>query len=191
MPLYFFHLRGDRRIADPIGTELPDESAAHAHACRVARELMRGREPSTRTWRLDVFDRNGDFCFGLLFASVDDSIARWAPDTRSNLESFLSQQGILHRRGRSGPRLHASTQKYTGGATPQRGQQPRHCSGRPLIDHSIDERDRLPDGARFLLIDLALRPRFRQAPFSSRCPCFATAKALGRRELSGRGDETS
>jgi hypothetical protein len=37
---------------------------------------------------LDVFDRNGDFRFGLLFASVDDSIAHWAPDTRSNLESF-------------------------------------------------------------------------------------------------------
>ena len=88
MPLYFFHLRGDRRIADPIGTELPDESAAHAHACRVARELMRGRELSTRTRRLDVFDRDGDFCFDLIFASVDDTVAYWPPDTRNNLESF-------------------------------------------------------------------------------------------------------
>ena len=88
MPLYFFHLRSDRRIADTSGTELPDESAARAHACRVARELMRGRELSTRTWRLDVFDRDGDFCFDLLFASVDDSIAHWAPDIRSHLETF-------------------------------------------------------------------------------------------------------
>lgn len=86
MPFYFFHLKSNRAtIPDPKGVELPGENAARAHARRVARELMRNREFSTRTWRLDVRDDKGNFCFDLLFASVDDSIAHLAPDLRSSL----------------------------------------------------------------------------------------------------------
>lgn len=86
MPRYFFHLKGNRgTIPDPTGVELPDEKVARAHGCQVARELMRNREFSTRTWRLDVRDDKGNFCFDLLFASVDDSIAHLAPDLRSSL----------------------------------------------------------------------------------------------------------
>ena len=40
MPLFFFHLRDDKTLADIDGTDLADVSAARAHAAGVARELM-------------------------------------------------------------------------------------------------------------------------------------------------------
>jgi hypothetical protein len=96
MPHYFFHLKGDRgTIPDPNGTELLDQRAARAHGCQVARELMRHREFSTRMWRLDVCDDKGNFCFDLLFASVDDSIAHLGPDLRSSLEAVCRNTASL------------------------------------------------------------------------------------------------
>jgi hypothetical protein len=32
-------------------------SVAYRYACDVVRELMKGREPTTRCWRLDVYDK--------------------------------------------------------------------------------------------------------------------------------------
>jgi hypothetical protein len=96
MPFYFFHLKNNgATIPDPKGVELPGEKAARVHARRVARELMRNREFSTRTWRLDVRDDKGNFCFDLLFASVDDSIAHLAPDLRSSLEDVCRNAASL------------------------------------------------------------------------------------------------
>ena len=96
MPHYFFHLKGNRRtIPDPSGTELPDERAARAHGCQVARELMRHREFSTRAWRLDVCDEKDNFCFDVLFASVDDTIALLAPDLRSSVEAVYRNAASL------------------------------------------------------------------------------------------------
>lgn len=96
MPHYFFHLKGNRgTIPDPTGVELPDEKVARAHGCQVARELMRHREFSTRTWRLDVCDDNGNFCFDVLFVSLDDSIAHLDPDLRSSLEAVCRNTASL------------------------------------------------------------------------------------------------
>jgi hypothetical protein len=57
MPTYHFHLRTkEGTVLDPDGTELPNDALAHGHAGMVAGELMQGREPRTRYWRLDVYD---------------------------------------------------------------------------------------------------------------------------------------
>ncbi len=60
MPRYYFHLRGGPEAAeDLLGTELPDNAAACAHAERLARELSGEEvvegEPATDQ-RLEVED---------------------------------------------------------------------------------------------------------------------------------------
>src|SRR3954469_18083693 len=75
MTRYFFNLWTSKQLLlDTEGTALPDETAARAHARAVARGLMRNRAPNTRSWRLDVRDGDGEACFSLLFASVDETV---------------------------------------------------------------------------------------------------------------------
>ena len=152
VPLYFYHLRSDRRVADPQRSRGAGRERAHARG--VARELMRGCEPSTRTGRLDVFDRNGDFCFGLLFASVDDSIARWAPDIRSHLETFCRSKASFVD---AVDQVRASVlqlKSTLGGWAEDSSRWPATATLlRPPVDRPLDRRARSsPDGARFLLI---------------------------------------
>jgi hypothetical protein len=40
MPRYFFHLRNPYEALDEVGSELPDEQAAHKEALAAARELV-------------------------------------------------------------------------------------------------------------------------------------------------------
>jgi hypothetical protein len=96
MPIYFFNLKttnGD--VRDPEGMELADESAAWVLARQVARELMKRREPRTRSWRIDVRDSEGRQCFELLFASVDDSIMALGPELRGLIENLHRKQASL------------------------------------------------------------------------------------------------
>ncbi len=96
MPIYFFNLKtanGD--IRDPEGAELADESAARDLARQVARELMKRREPETRSWRIDVRDGQGHHCFEVLFASVDDSITALEPELRGLIENLHRKQASL------------------------------------------------------------------------------------------------
>src|SRR5215813_7903976 len=96
MPIYFFNLKtnnGD--IQDPEGAELADESAAWEVARQVACELMKRREPQTRSWRIVVRDREGRQCFELLFASVDDSITALGPEFRHLIENLHRKQASL------------------------------------------------------------------------------------------------
>ncbi len=96
MSIYFFNLKtAKREIRDRVGTELADERAAREHARRVARELMRGREPQTRSWRIDVRDGKGRQCFELLFAGVDDTIATLGPRLRDIIENLHHKQAAL------------------------------------------------------------------------------------------------
>jgi hypothetical protein len=96
MPLYFFNLKtAEGVIPDPEGTNLDDDPSAQEHARTIARELMRHREPLTRSWRLDVRDRTGRQYFDLLFATVDDSINDFGPELRGTIQDLHSRSASL------------------------------------------------------------------------------------------------
>jgi hypothetical protein len=60
MPMYYFHIRdGSSLESDPDGTELPDISAAHAEALKVAHELLREVADLGQKAVLEVADENG------------------------------------------------------------------------------------------------------------------------------------
>ena len=96
MPIYFFNLKThEATVRDPDGTDLPDEASAREHARHVASELMRHREPWTRSWRIDLRDRQGQQCLDLLFASLDDTISHLTPELRSSVEELCAQSSSL------------------------------------------------------------------------------------------------
>lgn len=87
MPLYYFILKTKEAvIPDEAGVELPDSKAARTEANAIARELMRNRELSARTWRLAVCDDYLIPCFEILFAEVDETIAHLPPQYRKSIE---------------------------------------------------------------------------------------------------------
>jgi hypothetical protein len=60
MPMYYFHIRdGSSLEVDPDGTELPDISAAHAEALKVAHELLREVTDLGQTAVLEIADEHG------------------------------------------------------------------------------------------------------------------------------------
>ncbi len=96
MPIYFFNLKTTNIVVqDPDGTELADESSAREHARQVACELMRRREPQSRSWRIEVRDSQRRHCFELLFASIDESIAPLGPELRHLIENLHRKQASL------------------------------------------------------------------------------------------------
>ncbi|HLH94890.1 MAG TPA: hypothetical protein VKW08_07205 [Xanthobacteraceae bacterium] len=83
MPHYTFALRdGGRGIEDDVGVRLPDREQAIEYAQEVAQELMRAREPETRTWRLDVHENYSEAVFKIPFASIDHTLDHLLPDLR-------------------------------------------------------------------------------------------------------------
>jgi hypothetical protein len=98
MPManYHFHLVTlEGRVLDLKGMELPDEASAREHARSVACELMRHREPQTRSWRVEVTDSARHPCFELLFASVDSTIDHLNSELRASIEHTCSQSATL------------------------------------------------------------------------------------------------
>lgn len=89
MPFYSFMLNDGRRIIrDPEQqVELPDEASARAHACQVAREIMRNNW-RTRSWRIRVCDDGENSYFEVLFASVDDAIAALPAQLQTSIEAI-------------------------------------------------------------------------------------------------------
>ncbi len=87
MAIYHFDLKaGSHFVSDPIGTELADDAAAHAHALAVARELMLHREAKSRHWRLCVRVDGEEPRLHILFASVDQTLAAMDHDYRGVTE---------------------------------------------------------------------------------------------------------
>jgi hypothetical protein len=98
MPVYHFHLNTDHgTIRDPDGMEFLDQEAAREHARQVARELMRNRERSTRSWQLEICDAEERSCFDLVFVSVEDSLSLFAPELRSSIERMHARAADLRR----------------------------------------------------------------------------------------------
>jgi Domain of unknown function (DUF6894) len=77
MPMFYFDLRphdaANKTIADPDGTDLPDQDAARKHANTVARELIYRSErlcsSDWSTWTMSVQDDKGTELFS--FAMTD------------------------------------------------------------------------------------------------------------------------
>lgn len=68
MPLYTFELRdGFRPVEDDAGVDPPSRDHALRYAYEIVRELMKGCEPQTRSWRLDVYEAER----GRLFAMYE------------------------------------------------------------------------------------------------------------------------
>jgi hypothetical protein len=97
MPRYYFNLKdsyGEIHV-DPDGMDLKGEAQARAHAREVARELMQSREAKTRSWRLQACDADRNVVFELLFVTVDQSMRRFPPLLRDNIERFSIRSASL------------------------------------------------------------------------------------------------
>jgi hypothetical protein len=96
MPLYYFILKSDRdNYADEQGEELADLGAARRYAETVARELMQGREPETRFWRVEVCDDYAEPLFEVLFAEVDRTIDHLPVPWRDAIHNTCLRMGRL------------------------------------------------------------------------------------------------
>jgi hypothetical protein len=96
MPTYTFDLRdGDAPVEDPFGAKLPDREQAFWYAQDVARELMKGREPETRFWRLDVYEDRAARIFQIPFASVDWTLDHLPSELREAMEIVYDKQRSL------------------------------------------------------------------------------------------------
>ena len=80
MPRYYFDLSNARRVTDPYGTILLDETAAMGHALVVARELMLNSTGMLgerwSSWTMLVKDKNGKRIFALPFSEVPEGVTR-------------------------------------------------------------------------------------------------------------------
>ena len=87
MPRYTFALQdGTWPVEDGSGVWLAGREQAVDYAEAVARELMRGREAQTRSWRLDVYENDGPV-FEIAFASIDPTLDHLAPPLRTAVEA--------------------------------------------------------------------------------------------------------
>ncbi len=96
MPVYTFELRdGDRTIQDRSGVHLPDRDRAFQYGRDVAHELMSCREAQTRSWRLDVYDDDGERIFELPFARIDPTLDHLVPEMRTTVEGMCDRYRSL------------------------------------------------------------------------------------------------
>jgi hypothetical protein len=96
MPVYTFELRdGDRTIQDQGGVRLPDRDRAFEYALDVAHELMSCREAQTRSWRLDVYDDQGERILELPFAGIDPTLDHLVPAMRTTVERMCDRYRSL------------------------------------------------------------------------------------------------
>ena len=96
MPTYTFELKdGSCGIADETGVRLPDREHALRYAHDVVHELMGGREPQTRFWRLDVYEDSGERIFEIPFVRIDRTLDHLVPELRTIMEGVCDRQRAL------------------------------------------------------------------------------------------------
>jgi len=96
MPRYFFALHNnDGSIEDVDGVDLPDDRAATAYGCGVARELMRHNEAKSRPFCIVIRDETGAVRFKVPFSSVDQSINHLSPEARALVERACERRRDL------------------------------------------------------------------------------------------------
>lgn len=86
MALYFFNLHAlGRHLPDGVGTELPDDESARAHASIIAHDLLRNNEARARSWRLEVCGPDRVPCHELVLADFDGTLDMLSPDVKNTL----------------------------------------------------------------------------------------------------------
>jgi hypothetical protein len=92
MPRYTFKLRDDDNgVEDDNGVNLPDVQIAYRYACDVVYELMNGREPSTRSWRLEVYEEGQEKIFEIPFVRLDQTLDHLNAQMRAAVERGAGQ----------------------------------------------------------------------------------------------------
>jgi uncharacterized protein DUF6894 len=74
---------------------LPDRDRAFEYALDVAHELMSCREAQTRSWRLDVYDDQGERILELPFAGIDPTLDHLVPAMRTTVERMCDRYRSL------------------------------------------------------------------------------------------------
>jgi hypothetical protein len=96
MALYYFVLKhGDKTIPDRDGEDLPDQHAARAYACAIARDLMRNQEVNTRLWRIEVRDEYLMPCFEIHFSEIDETLGHLTPNWREMIVTVSRRAASL------------------------------------------------------------------------------------------------
>jgi len=92
MPRYTFKVRDDDDgVEDATGVNLPNAEIAYRYACDVVCELMSGREPSTRSWQLEVYEDGEKKVFEIPFARLDQTLDHLNIRMREMLEDGAQQ----------------------------------------------------------------------------------------------------
>jgi hypothetical protein len=92
MPRYTFKVRDDDDgVEDATGVNLPNAEIAYRYACDVVCELMSGREPSTRSWQLEVYEDGEKKVFEIPFARLDQTLDHLNIRMREMLEDGARQ----------------------------------------------------------------------------------------------------
>ena len=92
MPRYTFKLRDNNDgVEDDDGVSLPDAKSAYKYACDVVCELMKGREPTTRSWQLEVYEDDREKVFEVPFVRLDHTLDHLDAQTREQVERGASQ----------------------------------------------------------------------------------------------------
>jgi hypothetical protein len=97
MAIYTFRLRDGRGdVEDTTGVELPDRDRALHYAHDVVHELMRSREPETRSWCLEIYESgsHSPIC-EIPFARIDPSLDHLTPKLRTMVESMSARGRLL------------------------------------------------------------------------------------------------
>lgn len=88
MPRYFFHIDDGVSIPDPIGTELPDLTAARFEAVRASGAILEDLDgdfwKSGSPWVMAVTDESGHLLFSLHFsAAIPSGPVMYVPEQSS------------------------------------------------------------------------------------------------------------
>jgi hypothetical protein len=78
-------------VEDATGVNLPNAQIAYRYACDVVCELMSGREPSTRSWQLEVYEDGEKKVFEIPFARLDQTLDHLNIRMREMLEDGARQ----------------------------------------------------------------------------------------------------
>ena len=92
MPKYTFKLiDDDDGVEDDNGVNLPVTEIAYRYACDVVRELMSRREPSTRSWQLEVYEAGQGKIFEIPLMCLDQTLDHLNAQMREMIEDGAGQ----------------------------------------------------------------------------------------------------
>ncbi|MGB8632956.1 MAG: hypothetical protein WCD69_26870 [Xanthobacteraceae bacterium] len=96
MPTYTFKLLdGCGGAEDATGITLSGHNDAIGYGRDIVHELMKNREPQTRSWRLDIYEEGDGPIRGIPFASVDPTLDHLRSEARATVEAISERKRSL------------------------------------------------------------------------------------------------